>query len=71
MMESHNFNILESKVKQAISEIVNLKRENAELRSKMNESSTTGETESRDFDSEKKAELIHKVDEMLKVLDEI
>ena len=70
-MESHNFNILESKVKQAISEIVNLKRENAELRSKMNESSTTGETESRDFDSEKKAELIHKVDEMLKVLDEI
>ena len=70
-MESHNFNILESKVKQAISEIVNLKRENAELRSKMNESSTTGETESRDFDSEKKAELINKVDEMLKVLDEI
>ena len=70
-MESHNFNILESKVKQAISEIVNLKRENAELRSKMNESSTTGETESRDFDSEKKAELMHKVDEMLQVLDEI
>ena len=70
-MESHNFNILESKVKQAINEIENLKRENAELRSKMNESSTTGETESRDFDSEKKAELIHKVDEMLQVLDEI
>ena len=71
MMESHNFNILESKVKQAINEIENLKRENAELRSKMNESSTTGETESREFDSEKKAELIHKVDEMLQVLDEI
>ena len=70
-MESHNFNILESKVKQAINEIENLKRENAELRSKMSESSTTGETESRDFDSEKKAELIHKVDEMLQVLDEI
>ena len=70
-MESHNFTILESKVKQAISEIENLKRENAELRSKMNESSTTGETESRDFDSEKKAELMHKVDEMLQVLDEI
>ena len=70
-MESHNFNILESKVKQAINEIENLKRENAELRSKMNESSTTGETESRDIDSEKKAELMHKVDEMLQVLDEI
>ena len=71
MMESHNFNILESKVKQAINEIENLKRENAELRSKMSESSTTGETESRDIDSEKKSELMHKVDEMLQVLDEI
>ena len=70
-MESHNFNILESKVKQAINEIENLKRENAELRSKMSESSTTGETESRDIDSEKKSELMHKVDEMLQVLDEI
>ncbi len=70
-MASHNFNILESKVKQAINEITNLKQENAELRSKMNESSTTGETENRDFDPEKKSELLHKVDEMLKVLDEI
>ena len=70
-MESHNFNILESKIKQAISEITNLKHENAELRLKMNESSTTGETESRDIDSEKKSELLHKVDEMLQVLDEI
>ena len=70
-MESHNFNILESKIKQAIYEITNLKQENAELRSKMNESSTSEETESRDFDSEMKSELLHKVDEMLHVLDEI
>ena len=70
-MESHNFNILESKIKQAIYEITNLKQENAELRSKMNESSTSGKTESRDFDSKMKSELLHKVDEMLLVLDEI
>ena len=70
-MESHNFNILESKIKQAINEITNLKQENAELRLKMTESSTTGETESRDIDSEKKSEILHKVDEMLQMLDEI
>ena len=70
-MESHNFNILESKIKQAIGEITNLKQENAELRLKMNESSTTGETESRDIDPEKKSEILHKVDEMLQMLDEI
>lgn len=70
-MQSHNFNILESKIKQAIIEITKLKKENAGLRSKMNESSTTGETESRDIDSEKKSELLHKVDEMLLMLDEI
>ncbi len=70
-MESHNFNILESKIKQAIIEITNLKHENEELRSRMDESSTTGATESLDFDSGKKSELLHKVDEMLRVLDEI
>ena len=70
-MESHNFNILESKIKQAINEIRSLKHENAELRSNMNESSTTGITESQDLDSNKKSELLHKVDEMLQVLDEI
>ena len=70
-MQSHNFNILESKIKQAIIEITKLKKGNAGLRSKMNESSTTGETESRNIDSEKKSELLHKVDEMLQMLDEL
>ena len=70
-MEAHNFNILESKIKQAIEEIKNLKEENAALRSKVNESSTTGVTEDMDIDTEKKSELLHKVDEMLQVLDDI
>lgn len=70
-MESHNFNILESKIKQAISEITNLKQENAELRLKMNESSTTGESEILDIDSEKKSKILRKVDEMLQMLDKI
>ena len=70
-MESHNFNILESKIKQAIYEITNLKQENSELRTKINEASTTGDTEIPAFDSNKKSELLQKVDEMLQELDKI
>ena len=70
-MEAHNFNILESKIKQAIDEINNLKRENVELRSRMNEASTSDDSGSKEIDSENKSELLQKVDEMLHVLDEI
>jgi len=70
-MEAHNFNILESKIKQAINEINNLKRENVELRSRINEASTSDDSGSKEIVSGKKSELLQKVDEMLHVLDEI
>ncbi|MCH7954968.1 MAG: cell division protein ZapB [Candidatus Marinimicrobia bacterium] len=70
-MEAHNFNILESKIKQAIDEINKLKRENVELRSRMNETSTSENSLTMDFDSKNKSELLQKVDEMLHVLDKI
>ena len=70
-MEAHNFNILESKIKQAIDEINNLKEENAELRSRINETPTSDNSAIGEFDSEKKSELLKKVDEMLHVLDEL
>ncbi len=70
-MKVHNFNILESKIKQAIEEIKFLKNENAALRSDENESSKIGVAEVKDIDTEKKSELLHKVDEMLQVLDDI
>ena len=70
-MEAHNFNILESKIKQAIDEINKLKRENVELRSRINETSTSEISLTMDFDSKNKSELLQKVDEMLHVLDKI
>ena len=70
-MEAHNFNILESKIKQAIDEINKVKRENVELRSRMNETSTPKNSVTMDFDSKNKSELLQKVDEMLLVLDKI
>ncbi|TFB10789.1 hypothetical protein E3V55_04975 [Candidatus Marinimicrobia bacterium MT.SAG.3] len=70
-MEAHNFNILESKIKQAIDEINKLKRENVELRSRINETSTSENSVTIDFDSKNKSELLQKVDEMLQVLDKI
>ena len=70
-MEAHNFNILESKIKQAIDEINKLKRENGELRSRMSETSTSENSLTMDFDSKNKSELLQKVDEMLHVLDKI
>ena len=70
-MEAHNFNILESKIKQAIDEINKLKRENVELRSRINETSTSENSLTMDFDSKNKSELLQKVDEMLHVLDKI
>ena len=70
-MEAHNFNILESKIKHAIDEINKLKRENVELRSRMNETSTSENSVTMDFDSKNKSELLQKVDEMLHVLDKI
>ena len=70
-MEAHNFNILESKIKQAIDEINKLKRENVELRSRINETSTSENSVTMDFDSKNKSELLQKVDEMLHVLDKI
>ena len=70
-MEAHNFNILESKIKQAIDEINNLKRENVDLRSRINEASTSDNSVISEIDSDKKSDLLKKVDEMLHVLDEI
>jgi len=70
-MEAHNFNILESKIKQAIDEINKLKRENVELRSRMSETSTSENSMTMDFDSKNKSELLQKVDEMLHALDKI
>ena len=70
-MEAHNFNILESKIKQAIEEIKKLKRDNAELTSKLdNISSGDVELKSVVTDTVQK-ELLQKVDDMLEVLDEI
>lgn len=70
-MEAHNFNILESKIKQAIDEINKLKRENVELRSRINETSTSENSVTMDFGSKNKSDLLQKVDEMLQVLDKI
>ena len=70
-MKVHNFNILESKIKQAIEEIKYLKLENASLRSNSNESSSSETAEVKDMDTEKRSELLHKVDEMLQVLNDI
>lgn len=70
-MEAHNFNILESKIKQAIEEIKKLKHDNAELTSKLsNIDSGDVEVKSVVSDSAQK-ELLQKVDDMLEVLEEI
>ena len=70
-MEAHNFNILESKIRQAIEEIKKLKNDNAELTSKLaNISSGDVESKSVVNDSTQK-ELLQKVDDMLEVLGQI
>ncbi len=70
-MEAHNFNILESKIKQAIEEIKKLKRDNAELTSKLdNISNGDVELKSAVTDSVQK-ELLQKVDDMLEALNQI
>ena len=70
-MEAHNFNILELKIKQAIDEISNLKKENAELLTRINESSTNTVSSDSSIGDDKKTELLNKVDEMLEVLDRL
>ena len=70
-MEAHNFNILESKIKQAIEEINRLKTDNADLTSQLAENSSGNvEVKSPVTDSVQK-ELLQKVDDMLEVLGQL
>ena len=70
-MEAHNFNILESKIRQAIEEIKKLKNDNAQLRSKLN-NNDSGDVEAKSVVSDSaQKELLQKVDDMIEVLDQI
>jgi len=70
-MEAHNFNILESKIRQAIEEIKKLKNDNAQLRSKLN-NDDSGDVEAKSVVSASaQKELLQKVDDMIEVLDQI
>ena len=70
-MEAHNFNILESKIKQAIEEIKRLKHDNTELTSKL-DNIGSGDVEEKSVVTDTvQKELLQKVDDMLEVLDQI
>ncbi len=70
-MEAHNFNILESKIRQAIEEIKRLKNDNAQLKSKLN-NYDSGDVEAKSVVSDTvQKELLQKVDDMLEALDQI
>ncbi len=70
-MEAHNFNILESRIKQAIDEIKHLKKVNAELQSQLSEQSDSPDQGEIGLNTGNKGKLLDKVDEMLEVLDQI
>ena len=70
-MDSHNFNILETKVRQAIEEIKNLKQQNSELQDKINKTDSGDQVATSDINESKQNELLNKVKEMLDVLDQL
>lgn len=70
-MDSHNFNILETKVRQAIEEINNLKQKNTELQDKLDKSDSGNQAAVSDINESKQNELLNKVNEMLEVLDQL
>ncbi len=70
-MDSHNFNILETKVRQAIEEIKNLKQKNTELQDKISKSDSWNQVAVSDINESKQNELLNKVNDMLDVLDQL
>jgi len=70
-MDSHNFNILETKVRQAIEEIKNLKRKNTDLQNKLDKSDSGEQVAVSDINESKQNELLNKVNNMLDVLDQL
>ena len=70
-MDSHNFSIRETKVRQAIEEINNLKQKNTELQDKLNKSDSGNQVAVSDINESKQNELLNKVNEMLEVLDQL
>lgn len=70
-MESHNFNILETKVRQAIEEIKNLKQKNTELLAKLGKIDSGEEVAVSEIDEKRQNEILNKVNEMLDVLDQL
>ncbi|MCH8927560.1 MAG: hypothetical protein IIB39_02460 [Candidatus Marinimicrobia bacterium] len=70
-MDSHNFSILETKVRQAIEEINNLKQKNTELQDKLDKSDSGNQVAVSDINESKQNELLNKVNEMLEVLDQL
>ncbi len=70
-MDSHNFNILETKVRQAIEEIKNLKQKNTELQDKISKSDSGDQVAVSDVNESKQNELLNKVNDMLDVLDQL
>ena len=70
-MDSHNFSILETKVRQAIEEINNLKQKNTELQDKLDKSDSGNKAAVSDINESKQNELLNKVNEMLEVLDQL
>ena len=70
-MDSHNFGILETKVRQAIEEIKNLKQQNSELKDKINKKESGKQVTVSNINESKQSELLNKVNEMLGVLDQL
>ena len=70
-MDSHNFSILETKVRQAIEEIKNLKQQNTELQDKLSKSDSGDQIAVSDINESKQNDLLNKVNEMLDVLDQL
>ncbi len=70
-MDSHNFNILETKVRQAIKEIKNLKQKNTDLQSKLDKSDSGDQVAVSEINESKQNELLNKVNNMLDVLDQL
>ena len=70
-MDSNNINILETKVRQAIEKIKNLKQKNTELQDKISKSDSGNQVVVSDINESKQNELLNKVNDMLDVLDQL
>jgi len=70
-MDSHNFNILETKVRQAIEEIKNLKQKNTDLQAKLEKIDSGEQVAVSENNESRQNELLKKVNEMLDVLDQL